>query len=707
MPNLPITETTAYNMWNEPETVTETFAFTPHPTVTRTKKNTYDSAGRLASSKTTAVGSADKTLPEVTYEYESKLGVLEKENTSVEGKLQTISSKYDTLGDLTEYTDANGNTAKYKYYGSENDGSIQEVSDSSNEAKSKQTYSYDATTKLLTKLTDSAAETFTATYDAEGKMTSEVYPNGMCANYTYNSVGEATGLEYIKTTNCSESKPTVWFSENKGSSVRGETLSRTSTLANETYTYDTLGRLTETQETPTGEGCSVRLYAYDEESNRTSSTSRKPGSKGECLTTGGTEEKHTYDEANRMTDTGIEYESLGNVTKLPAADAEGHELTSTFYIDGAVATQSQHEITNEYRLDPNGRVLNTISGGKEIVNHYDGAGEAVAWTCELTAGKCEAASKWTRNIPGIDGTLAAVQTNGGTPILQLHDLQGNIVATAELSSVATKLLSTYNSTEFGVPNAEKAPPTFAWLGASDVAKALSSGVITYGATSYVPQTGLALQTEQVDTPGYPVAVGGGTSATFTEEAWVFQGAGREAAEAPGIGAGEQRESEEAACRANPESCSEDPSWSGDISIADASKIAADIETLEGLYYLGGGKFAEKVLEFFAEDLEIDFVKQLKTILQKGIFGYSLDDVAKWAFGIGGLLGTCAENMKRYKQAHCWLYIPTVVRRPYRGGPRLEIPNFAAPFGWNNPKYVAVGFCPYGPNSECYNQNAVD
>jgi hypothetical protein len=131
----------------------------------------------------------------------------------------------------------------------------------------------------------------------------------------------------------------------------------------------------------------------------------------------------------------------------------------------------------------------------------------------------------------------------------LHDLKGDIIATAELSSSATKLLSTYNSTEFGVPNDEKTPPPFAWLGAADVSKSLSSGVITYGATSYVPQTGRTLQSMPVESPGYPVPIGGGTYATFTAEPWNMQGGARVEAEAPAIAAAEEREAFEAAFRA--------------------------------------------------------------------------------------------------------------------------------------------------------------
>ncbi len=560
VPKLPIT-TSTYNIWDEPEKVEETFEKTAtEPAVTRKKIETYDEAGRLKTSGTTSTSTKNTAVPTITDEYNKATGILEKQcanegKTCSEGKPKTITSVYNTLGQVTEYTDADGNIAKYKYGSLEKDGLLEETSDSSGEGKSgenrsTQKYVYNETTKEMTELKDSAAGVFTASYDTEGKLASEVYPNGLCANYRYNSVGEATHIEYIKTSSCSEKELSVWFSETRVPSARGETMSRQSTLASETYTYDTLGRLTETQETPAGEYCKTRTYAYDEEANRTKLTTHEPNSKKECTTEGGTIQEHTYDEANRLIDSGIEYDPLGNVTKLPAADAEGHELKSTFYADNAVATQEQNSVKNEYLLDPNGRVRETVTGAKKVISHYDGPDEAVAWACEMSPStkECEAGT-FTRNIPGIDGTLSAVQTNGGIPVLQLHDLEGDVVATAADNKTETKLLSTYNSTEFGVPNAGKAPPTFAWLGAADVPSSLSTGIITYGATSYVPQTGRALQSKQVEPPGAPGGTGIGTPYSDQLEPWVMQGAGREASEAPGIGATEEREAVERALEA--------------------------------------------------------------------------------------------------------------------------------------------------------------
>ncbi len=515
------------------------------------KKNTYDEAGRLTTSETTSSSSEDKALPALKDHYNSETGLLETQTATIKGEEKTTTSKYNALGQMTEYTDADSAKTTYKYAGPEGDYLLEEAKDGSAEGTGRQIYSYDETTKLMTKLVDSAAGTFTASYNTEGQLQNEVYPNGMCANYTYNQIAEATRVEYIKTTNCAEEKPAVWYYDERTPSVRGEMMSQISSLAADTYGYDQAGRLTEAHETPSGEGCVTRLYAYDEESDRVSQATAKPNSKGECTSEGAVVQAHNYDEAGRLTDEGITYDAFGNITKLPEADAEKHALTTSFYVTNAVAAQEQNGVKNEYELDPLGRTLQTTTGTTRTISHYDGPGEAVAWTCQATTGSeaCEK-EKWTRNIPGIDGTLDATQSSGSEPILQLHDLQGDVVATAALSPSETKLLSTYNSTEFGVPNKEKEPPTFAWLGANDISKSLASGVITYGATSYVPQAGEALQSETVQPIGEGSS-GAGTPYRSTVEPWVWQAAAASAAEAPGREAASQREAEEAAASAIP------------------------------------------------------------------------------------------------------------------------------------------------------------
>ena len=104
-----------------------------------------------------------------------------------------------------------------------------------------------------------------------------------------------------------------------------------------------------------GKGCITRLYGYGEESgDRTSVTTREPNEKGECTTEGGVVEGHFYDTVGRLLDSGMTYDALGNVTKVPALDAGGSAITSSFYVDNQVAVQEQNEKTIDYSYDPTG-----------------------------------------------------------------------------------------------------------------------------------------------------------------------------------------------------------------------------------------------------------------------------------------------------------------------------------------------------------------
>ncbi len=504
LPALPVVVDKTYNMWDEPEQVEEKFEkIGSYPETTRTKKMTYDGAGRLETNEETAT--IGTSLPKVTDVYSKELGVMTEQKTTVGETTKSIKSKYNELGQLTEYTDADGNKTVYAY---DIDGRAKEVKDGLKEGaeiEAKQTYAYNTTSGALEQLVDSAAGTFTASYDGEGRLSTEVYPDALTAKYTYNPLGEATAIKYEKTAHCKTTCPEVWFEETTVPKAHGEAAVRTSTLAKEEYSYDSAGRLITTKEIPTGKPCKVREYGYDEDSNRLSQMTRNSGTEtcGEGALTTIT---HSYDSADRLIDSGVAYDAFGNRTKVPAADAEEkaeHELTATFYVDNQTQSQTQNGKTITYYTDPAGRTRETTT--KEgagalstIINHYAGAGEAISWVGEE-------GGAWTRNIAGIDGSLSAVAKNGAETTLQLHDLQGNVVATAKDTETETKLLTTYNSTEFGVP-ANGTPPTkYSWLGASGIAAELpsSGGTSSSQDIGYVPQLGEALQTQPVVSPGAP------------------------------------------------------------------------------------------------------------------------------------------------------------------------------------------------------------
>ncbi len=135
----------------------------------------------------------------------------------------------------------------------------------------------------------------------------------------------------------------------------------------------------------------------------------------------------------------------------------------------------------------------------DIISHYTGPSASPAWTENKPAGET------THNIPGINGQLAAIQSNTETPVLQLVNLHGDIIATASLSETATELVSKADTSEFGVPTTGL-PPKYSWLGSIELPTELASGVIAMGARSYVPQVGRLLQ---------PDPIPGGSASAYT------------------------------------------------------------------------------------------------------------------------------------------------------------------------------------------------
>ncbi len=539
VPNLPVTKYT-YNIWDEPLTRIETVGAS-----TRTTTNTYDGAGRLLTTVTTS--STGTALPTITNEYSSTTGLLLTEHTTVEATTKTLTNVFNSLGQLTEYTDADGNTSSYTY---DIDGRMA----TENDGKGVQTRTYNSTSGYLASLADSAAGTFTATYTPDGRMLSEGYPNGMQANYAYDSTGQPMSVEYVKITHCTSG--CTWYSDAITASIHGQAQSQSSSLSGQSYSYDNVGRLTETKDTPTGQGCTTRVYSYDPDSNRTSLIVRAPGVGGVCTGTGGTTEAHVYDTADRLLDSGVSYDANGNITVLPAADAGGSTLTSSYYVDNQLQSQTQNGQTIGYNLDPAGRAREVVSTGNLTateIYHYAGSGSESSWRSEPSA-------QWTRNITGIDGGLGAVQHNGETPVLQVTNLHGDIVATALLSETATALASSGDSTEFGVPR-NSLPPKYSWLGSHEVPTELASGVMAMGMRSYVPQLGRFLQTDPLPggspnayayTNGDPVGESDLTGAySATISASLAEGIFEEAAQ---IAA--QKAAEEAAARAAAEAAAE-------------------------------------------------------------------------------------------------------------------------------------------------------
>jgi RHS repeat-associated protein len=484
LPELLVTRYVSYNQLGEPTEAIESPGGKEE--TTRKTIKTYDTAGRETTSKQVGGGTA---LSPTQTAYSSTTGMPLEQKLTCEAKCEGFDSQatataYDKLGRPTEYLDADGNVSTVTY-------DLLGRPVSTFDGKGTQTRYYDATSGLLTKLEDSAAGTFTAAYNADGAMTEEGLPNGLLAKTTYDEVGAPTNLTYTKVTSCSEKCTWLEFSAER--SIYGQVLSQTSLASSQQYTYDKAGRLTLVKDTPTGGGCTTRQYAFEADSNRTQLTTRAPGGGGACdISSEGTVQKYSYDAADRLTDEGIKYDSFGRIESLPAKDAGGSALSTTFYSNEMVASQSQGGLTNSYQLDSTGRPRELkVTGSKEAteVFHYAGGSDSPAWTAK--------GSEWTRNIAGIGGGLAAIQPSSGETSLQLANLHGDVVATASLSPTAKGPTAKFEFDEFGNPKSGSAG-RFGWLGGKQRRAELPSGVIQMGVRSYVPALGRFLSRDPVE-----------------------------------------------------------------------------------------------------------------------------------------------------------------------------------------------------------------
>ena len=342
-------------------------------------------------------------------------------------------------------------------------------------------------------MADSAAGSFTARYDADGRLTTQGYPNGLEVHTAYDETGSTVELAYIKTTNCASA--CTWLNFQAGDSIHGQRLGQLSALSSQAYSYDAAGRLTKVEDTPVGGGCTIRSYGYDADSNRTALTTKAPAADQSCNpAASGSIVTHSYDAADRITDAGYSYDSLGRITTVPAADAGDTTLTASYYTSDMVRSLTQGATTRTWTLDPNRRLrTRTDTGGAtgSRTNHYQGDNDAPGWVAENADG-----SNWTRNIAGVDGDLAAIQDSAAGTTLQLANLHGDVVATASLDPAATGPLMTFEASEFGIPRSTPSP-RYGWLGQKQRETDSLTSVMLMGVRLYMPAIGRFLQTDPV------------------------------------------------------------------------------------------------------------------------------------------------------------------------------------------------------------------
>jgi RHS repeat-associated protein len=292
------------------------------------------------------------------------------------------------------------------------------------------------------------------------------------------------------------------------------------------YGYDQAGRLTavaETREDTTG--CTTRTYAFDVNSNRTSSTSHPDIGAG-CTTSSTPTSRQTlsYDSAHRLLPSGsaaVAYDAWGRITTLPAGltgtPAAGN-ATIGYHVNDLARSTTQGGVTRTWTLDPAGRLATmgtTGAGSTALANHYpDPSTDSPDWTLDTSSG---GTTTTRRYLDGLTSglTIEAATTGGSTTLTaQLVGLHGDILRTTTLTATGSPDGPSIDTDEYGVVHdttgAATTGPRHGWLGTHQrPTDTGNTGLILMGVRLYTPLLGRFLQTDPIyggnpNTYTYPV-----------------------------------------------------------------------------------------------------------------------------------------------------------------------------------------------------------
>ncbi|GIF12835.1 RHS repeat-associated core domain-containing protein [Actinoplanes teichomyceticus] len=396
-----------------------------------------------------------------------------------------VTSAYDTLGRRISYTDADGNTSTTTYDLLSRPATI-------NDGKGTQTLTYGASGEYrgrLTKVVDSQAGTFTATYNKTGEVIAETRPDGVTVNYQYDETGLDVGREYVM------DDGSYLYYDYAGADAHGKNRWDASSFSNSGFGYDNAGRITDVRQ-DTLQGCALRTYTYDRNSNRTKRVSRGPDSAGLCQDSNpATTQSWSYDAADRLTSAGYSMDAFGRTLAVPAGDGTAGatgDTKLTYFTNDLTRTVTQGATQTTYVPDvvlERYRSHSTTTGGTTVntVNHYSDETDSPAWVSE--------GSSYTRTIRGVvgfNGTYASATNQVEWPIVNLH---GDVVA-IHLAGAAG-LVTTRVTDENGQSVTGAAAPRYGYLGAHQRATTNAGGLITMGVRLYNPATARFLSTDPV------------------------------------------------------------------------------------------------------------------------------------------------------------------------------------------------------------------
>jgi RHS repeat-associated protein len=227
-------------------------------------------------------------------------------------------------------------------------------------------YSYNTAGRLDT-VSDWGSRWASFAYDAAGRRTSISRSNGVGSTIAYDAAGQTTSIVHAAGGNTLESFAYTY-------DAAGNRTGLTSPQGNETYSYDSVNRLTDVSY----QGGPTVGYGYDAAGNRTSETR------------GGQTTNYTYDNAGQLTQVGSEtytFDGAGNFTqagsdtygwdhanRLTSASRDGH--SATYVYDGTdVKTRSTVDSdTDDLLVDRLGGLPTVVDDGERAYVQAGGLG---------------------------------------------------------------------------------------------------------------------------------------------------------------------------------------------------------------------------------------------------------------------------------------------------------------------------------------------
>lgn len=419
--------TIEYDAYAQPVRSTERVTKADGSVVARATNTGYDAAGRIVTASVT--GGEGAATPAVSYTYDGAGRLATK---SI-GSTHVVRQGYDGRGRLASYEDGTGGRTTTGYDDLDRPVRIAGERSSDHAPRFERLIQYDATSGLMTQVTEGGLGAVSAEYDADGQISAEVLEtSGLRVELDRNETGQPVGRAYRKS-------GALVYNSTARPSIHGQWLRSSRPGLTREYVYDPAGRLSRARDIATGT-CTERAYTFDANGNRRSRSVRTGMS---CMSLGSSQTlDYVYDVTDKLIDSGVCYDSFGRVTALPAKYAGGTPLTTGYYSDDRARRLEQNGTVEEYSLDAERRI--SQRGAEQ--NHYADSTDEVAWT--------ERSGVVTRNVSDLLGDLVAVKA-GNTTNVQIIDLHGDVVGEV-VNSIGGAIADRTRTDEFGAVSAEDA-----------------------------------------------------------------------------------------------------------------------------------------------------------------------------------------------------------------------------------------------------------